>query len=838
MRKIYLILVFCAISIILRAQTSAFPEKIIESQRTHLSIKIDGILNETDWAIAKETAGFIQRSPVPGAPASVESNVRILYDDIAIYVGAYLKDTSNLISRQFTQRDALANADWFGMIFCPYQDGINGVGFITTPAGVQFDTKYSSQGEDTGWDAIWESSTKIVDDGWIVELAIPYSALRFPNKEEQKWDINFVRNVNRLQETSFWYPVDRQIAGFLTQTGKLNGIKNIKPPLRLALTPFVAGYLENYNDRDPVNPYSAWGRSFNAGMDVKLGLGDAFTLDMTLIPDFGEAQSDNNILNLSPFEVRFDENRQFFTEGTELFNKADLFYSRRAGGRPLHSASDFLLSGESIIEEPGQVQLYNATKISGRTDKGTGLGFFNAVSRKTEAVVRNVNGEDRLVQTSPLSNYNVSVIDQNLKNNSFISLINTNVLRKGADYDANVTGMVFDFKDKKQSYSINGNAKLSQKFFESHDRYAEHISNLPFILDTEKDRLMSDGIDKNLEGHAYGIGIDKISGKVTGTLNYNAESHTFDINDLGFQRVANSHDFAARLRYSHFEPFGKFNAMGAGMNLRYSRIFNPNLYSDHGANVYWWGELKNFWSFETWVYAQPFNELDFYETRTLERYLKKPRFGMMGFQLSSDRRKRFIFEVFGGAGSSFEFYDSDWGNIGFNVDLNVSDRLKFNINSRKEYDNNDVGFISNSGLNDENIIMGMRDVSTWNHRFTTSFIFTKNMNLNLRLRHYWSSVEYNRFQELTQDGLLTSTDYDAQHDFSLNYWNIDMVYQWRFAPGSDLFVIWKNAISDFTDDPNSIEYQYLNSLSRLNEFPMNNSLSMKLVYYLDYARIM
>ena len=836
MKHIHLILFFCLASLNLNAQTEAFPDKIIKSQRTQQTIKIDGKLDEADWAIAETSSGFAQRSPDPGAPASVSSTVQVLYDDRAVYLGAYLKDTSELISRQLTERDGLSNADWFGMIFCPYQDGINGVGFITTPAGVQFDTKYSSQGEDTGWDAIWESATRIVDDGWIVELAIPYSALRFPNTPSQNWDINFVRNVNRLQEVSFWYPVDREIAGFLTQTGKLEGISNIKPPLRLALTPFVAGYLQNYNDRDPVDPYSVWGRSFNAGMDVKLGLGDAFTLDMTLIPDFGEAQSDNNVLNLSPFEVRFDENRQFFTEGTELFNKANLFYSRRAGGSPLHSASSYLLAGEEIVDEPSQVQLYNATKISGRTDKGTGIGFFNAVSKKSEATVRNVLGEERRVQTSPLTNFNVSVIDQNLKNNSYISLINTNVLRKGDDYDANVTGMEFDFKNKKQSYSIVGNAKLSQKFFANHDRYRDHVSGLAFILDSEKDRLVEDGIDKNLEGHAYGIGINKISGKVTANLSYDAESHTFDINDLGFQRVANSHDFAARLRYSHFEPFGKFNAMGAGMNLRYSRIYNPNLYSDHGANIFWWGDLKNFWSFETWIYAQPFNELDFYETRTLDRYLKKPRFGMMGFELSSDRRKRFIFQVFGGAGSAFEFIDSDWGNIGFNIDLNVSDRLKFNINSRKEYDNNDVGFISYSGINNENIIMGVRDVSTWNHRFNTSFIFTKNMNLNLRLRHYWSSVAYNRFQDLTEDGLLTNTDYEAQHDFSLNFWNIDMIYQWRFAPGSDLFVIWKNSISDFTTDPNSIEYKYLTSLSRLSEFPMNNSLSMKLVYYLDYER--
>lgn len=152
-------------------------------------------------------------------------------------------------------------------------------------------------------------------------------------------------------------------------------------------------------------------------MDVKYGISDAFTLDMTLIPDFGQAQSDNKVLNLSPFEVQFNENRQFFTEGTELFNKGGLFYSRRIGGTPLNygKAYNNLQDGEEVVENPLAPQLYNATKISGRTAKGLGIGFFNATSGRTVATIRNSEGIERQVETDPLTNFNVLVFDQNLK---------------------------------------------------------------------------------------------------------------------------------------------------------------------------------------------------------------------------------------------------------------------------------------------------------------------------------------------------------------------------------------------------------------------------------------
>lgn len=160
---------------------------------------------------------------------------------------------------------------------------------------------------------------------------------------------------------------------------------------------------------------------------------------------------------MTPFEVRFDENRQFFTEGTELFNKGNIFYSRQIGGTPLHygRAYESLLPGEKVINNPQKGKIINATKISGRTPSGLGLGLFNATSLKSYATVQSENGLERSVETDPLTNYNIFVLDWNLKNNSYFSFINTTVYRFGKDYDANVSAMEFDFRTKDNPYSVS-----------------------------------------------------------------------------------------------------------------------------------------------------------------------------------------------------------------------------------------------------------------------------------------------------------------------------------------------------------------------------------------------
>ncbi|MEO1652350.1 MAG: DUF5916 domain-containing protein, partial [Bacteroidota bacterium] len=400
---------------------------------------LDGKLDDDVWSQHANffKGHFIQTSPDNGAKSSQETEIHIIYNDQSIFIGAkLLYSRPDSVLQQFGPRDSRGlNTDAFAVSFDTYNKKQNAFMFMVSAAGVQTDVYITGNSEDENWNAVWKSKVHIGEEGWEVEMEIPYSAIRFPKQPEQTWGINFTRIIRRTRETTYWNPVDASVDGFVNQFGTLTGLKNIQPPPRLSFTPYISAYATV----DGVN--NASGGSFNGGMDIKYGISEGFTLDMSLIPDFGQVRSDNVVLNLSPFEVRFSENRPFFTEGVELFNKGGLFYSRRVG---TSFGSLELGENEELLEGVSEAPLLNATKLSGRTRNGLGIGVFNAVTNRTLARVRNTEtGEERDVQVDPVTNFNVLVFDQDLKNNSSIGIINTNVTRFGPNsYDANVTGMI------------------------------------------------------------------------------------------------------------------------------------------------------------------------------------------------------------------------------------------------------------------------------------------------------------------------------------------------------------------------------------------------------------
>ncbi|MFM8449394.1 MAG: DUF5916 domain-containing protein [Haliscomenobacter sp.] len=811
-----LFLFFCTS---LWSQPPAPQKKQLQAIRISTPIDIDGTLSEDAWQTALPATDFTTLEPNPGLPASQRTEVRVLYDNTGIYVGAFCHDTDPAgIKKELSERDETRNTDWFGLFFDPYLSGINALGFLVTPTGVQGDFKFTQNGDDGTWDAVWESAARITEDGWIAEIKIPFSALRFPEEEVQTWHVNFARDLRRSQELSFWNPIDPAVAGMVNQSGILTGITGIRAPFRLQATPFMVTYGQQYSNRNAPSE-NAFGQSFNGGMDIKYGINDAFTLDMTLVPDFGEVQSDNQVLNLSPFEVRFDENRQFFTEGAEIFNKGGLFYSRRIGGRPLNygAASQQLQAGEKIVENPLQSQLINATKVSGRYANGLGLGFFNATAARMNARIERPDGSIREVETNPLTNYNVFVLDQNLKNNSYVTFINTTVLRDGSAYDANVTGTLFDIRNKSNQYQVSGGAILSQKYHPGQT-----------------------GL-----GHSYNLTAGKIGGRLNFSTTYNVESDTYDPTDLGFLLSNNERSVQLQGNYQFFKPFWKFNRANIGMNYEYVRLYNPDVFTQFSNNLWAWGQFKNFWNIEMWYYGEPVGSYDYFEPRTPGRYLRTPEVNGSGFDLSTDARKRLQLSV---EGRYIDINEPGRRNVVFGVAprFRVNDRLNFRwqFNRTDRYKN--VGFVNkvtdyepdpNGGSPREvtQIIMGYRNLQTLENILNINYTFNARMTLSLRTRHNWSKVHYLQFNSLQNDGSLAATDYDTNHDANFNAFNVDMVYRWRFAPGSDLFFIWKNAILGVADE---VAANYSDNLSTLFGNAQQNTFSLKVIYFLDYARMM
>ena len=806
MRKgIFLLVVFLGILNTSKALNNE--KRTLEIKRTSESIKIDGILNDKAWGSATAAKDFYQYEPYNGIKPSLPSEVKILYDDQAIYFGAVLYDTSpDSIIKDLGVRDEFSdmNSDLFSIFISTFNDGVNAVEFMVSASGVQSDGKHNGNHGDSNWDGVWESEVKITEIGWIVEIKIPYSALRFSKNEDQIWGIHFFRHIRRYREWSTWNYVDNTVEGFVNQMGEVTGIKDIEPPLRLSVTPYVSAYLENDADENK------WNNDFNAGMDLKWGINQSFTLDMILIPDFGQVQSDDEILNLSPFEVKYDEKRPFFTEGTELFNKANIFYSRRIGSSPKNSddAEDDLGTNEVIDKNPAETQLINATKISGRTDSGLGVGFLNAMTGDAYAEIRDtITGDKRKFQTQGFTNYNMFVLDQTLKNNSYISLANTNVMYTEEQYTANVTGSELKLMNKENSLELFAYGAVSQAY-----------------------------TDDNDFGHKYFLKFSKIRGNFLFEIEHITESDTYDPNDMGFIRNNNESSWEAEFAYNIKEPFWKVLNWNNEISIRYQSLYKPRKYADFEVNFRTNTTFaKQYVHTGLFAEVKPFDRYDYFEPRVDGYKYSMPKVMIGNWWISTDYRKMFAIDYniggwkeFGGDQSGY------WTGIGPRVRFSDKWLLTYRLNLNMRFNN--YGHVDDYVENNDTIIdFGRRDQRTIENRLNTKYIFNNKISLSLRARHYWSRVEYSDFYRLQDDGTLGDPiDYDTygeDENYNYNAFTIDLQYLWRFAPGSEMSIVWKNGI--FTDD-NEIINGFWDNLGNTFESSQINSISLKILYYLDY----
>ena len=441
--------------ICLFASPAITQDKVLYASRTTEDLVVDGFMNEDSWKNARIATDFLEQSPTEGLAPIYKTEVRILFDDNNIYILGYCFDAHpDSILTQLGERDDRLNADQFTVKFDTYNKMIDAFTFSVTASGVQSDSRVS----DSKFNAVWESAVQVVEDGWIAEIKIPYYSLRFPKSDEQVWRVNFERQVRRVRKQLQWSLVPRDVETKLNYWGILRGLDNIKDPLRLSLSPYVSSFVEFGDDASSLG--------YGYGADLKLGLNESYTLDMTLLPDFSQVRSDNIVKNLGAFEVVFDEQRPFFQEGVELFNLGDLFYSRRIGGVPERFNDAFSAAGseEQIVDNPITSKLINVTKVSGRNSKGLGVGVMNAITDKTYATIENsLFGTSREVETNPLVNYSIVSFDQNLKNNSSVYLINLNTTRAGEYIDANVTAAGFNLITKNSAFAFEGNVKVSQR---------------------------------------------------------------------------------------------------------------------------------------------------------------------------------------------------------------------------------------------------------------------------------------------------------------------------------------------------------------------------------------
>jgi len=776
--------------------------------------RIDGYLDDESWKDVTPVSKFYQYLPIEGSEPQQKTEVRIAYDNSAIYVGAMMYDSApDSILKELSARDALddVNSDYFRIAIDPYNKNLDAWFFGVYASGVQFDYKES----DNTYDGVWESSVRITEEGWIAEMRIPFSAFRFPKDSEQQWTMQLNRYIRRSREFIQWAKTPGKANNPLNYWGKLTGINDIKAPLRLSLTPYFSTYLENapvYNSSGSVTYGNSF--SYNIGADIKYGIDERFTIDMTLFPDFGQVQSDNKVKNLSYQEVTYAENRSFFKESVELFDKDNLFYSRRIGKTPdgYYSAASNLNEGEELAENPSSVKLLHAIKLSGRTDGGLGVGVFNAVTDNTYAVARDSAGNERRFLTEPLTNYNVMVFDQQLKNNSEVYFINTNVIREGGFTDANVSGTGFSLSNSKNTFAVEGSGSLSQRF-----------TTLP---------EGTNGTANDLIGYKYSL----VARKLGGTFNYAVARTAYDdkyyTSDLGYQAINNKVVYEFYVAHNVTQPWKFLRNSYNNTGYTYAHHFESGKPVVNDIYVNLFGTFMNYLSAFAGFGFTPGPYYDYFEPRVEGRYQKGMQYFYFYTGLSSDYRKRVALDLNLNLSNFTDRFVSEGYNLSWKLRFRANDKLTLRWNFTYSFDPYNLGFVDIDPQ--DNIIYGLRYRNTYINQVTVSYIFRNDMYISLNARHYWSTAEYRKYLTLLQNGELEDNYvYSVNNNFNYNAFNIDFLYSWEFAPGSNLSIVYKNAIEN--DMTNIISFPgYGENLKGVLNDPQTNSVSVKVLYYLDY----
>lgn len=800
--------------------------KKLNATRVDSPPKIDGLLDDAAWSNIPIAKDFVMMRPNNGEaePNTHKTEVKIVYDDSAIYISALMHTPdASKTPAEFTNRDNFGNSDFFMVMINPNDDGQNPTMFIVTASGVQIDSKVSNgNNEDYNWSAVWESSIKINDTDWVAEMKIPYRALRFANESVQSWGMNFHREIRNLNARYTWNHINNQQGSWTQYDGLIEDFKNITPPTRLSFYPYASTTVTSFDGTTDFD--------WSVGMDVKYGITENFTLDATLIPDFGQTAFDNVTLNLGPFEQQFSEQRQFFTEGTELFTKGRLFYSRRIGGNPIDQFADernlidedVFTNGKKVNEEITDypdVKMLNAIKISGRTKKGLGIGFFNAITDKTEATITKteqvINGTETISNvstyktvTSPLTNYNIMVLDQQFNQNSSVTLINTNVTRDGRYRDANATGLLWHVEDKGSNYNIDGSFKMTN---------------------------ISDDVENPDTGYSFDTSVGKQSGNWRGEVGYNFENKDFNPNDLGILFRNNRQRIYGFLGYRLLKPKGMFNNYGVNFYYNINFLHNPGTYTGANGGLSFWSQTKKRFGFGGNLNFSTETK-DFFEPRqgtTSGIFFNSPQRLNVNHWGSSDYRKKLAFDY-------SWYYTFFKNNPKEGYGFRISPRYRFNnqfsliYGFRYNKTNNDQGYVTT--LDNDDIIFGQRDRSSYNNSVSGKYSFSTKSSLSLTFRHNWSKVPYqNQFYKLnTNNGLLEANAYSDNHDVNFNSWNLDLNYVWQFAPGSQLIAFYRNSISNFNEHAHQGFFKNLDSL-----FDESNrhTFSVRLVYFIDYNNL-
>jgi len=737
------------------------PKRSLEARRTTGPIGVDGHLDEADWAAAPPSGDWTQRYPKPGAKPSLPTEVRVLYDAEALYVGVTCHDPEpDKIDRRMARRDRELPVDAVQFELDTQRQGRESYYFRLSAAGTRIDAFcFNEFNLNYSWDANWEGKAATFEGGWCAEFRIPFSELRFSDGEEVQFGFQVQRDIGRLQEWNQWQynPANsnRRVSAF----GLLTGLKGVKPGRRLEFTPFAVSKMRTHTRE----AYFGRGLSFDAGFDFRYALGTNFTLNGTVNPDFGQVEADRIVLNLSTYETFYPEKRPFFLEGFQIFSPPEIgniiyLHTRRIGAPP---PEPWPSDGTVATSSPEQTTILGAAKVTGTTDSGLTFGAFAALTQAEYADLRDEDGTASQLRLVPQTLYSVLRVTQAVGPGSTVGLLATDVDRQGGR-DALVTALTWDLK-----------------FRENRDQFTGSVAR----------SLVDDPAARSWTGFGGEVQYShKPAARWTLTASYRAYDPDFRLNDLGYLRRNDYRQSTVSVQYNHEAATARFLNWNAHGNLFAARNFDGTLLS-RGLNYNVSGTLKNYWSIYTGGELDG-SAYDDRETRGGPLFQRKPT-PYLWWGIESDNRK----PVYG------EFYNdvwttrNGWGwDAGFNFVIQASDRLSFTPSISYNTYGGDLRWVdtrsgAGPGGADQYVFADLR-LKEAGLSGRASYLFTPDMTLDLYFQLFDATGHYGGFQEMLAADRFRPAAYAGNPDFHDLGLAVNLVYRWEFRPGGTLYAVY------------------------------------------------
>lgn len=853
----------------------------IQATRTDQPIRIDGILSEAIWQTAVPVPTLVQDEPNEGGAPSQPSDIWVVYDTKALYMGGRLYDsTPDSIVARLDRRDSDMDSDILLIGLDPYHDRRSGYYFGLSAAGAIYDgVIYNDTWTDDSWDGVWEGAVKRDEKGWYLEMRIPFSQLRFKKSSSYVWGVNIYRRIQRHNEEDWVVITPRKESGLASRFVDLVGIENIDAERKMELLPYFRTKAE-YLAVDPADPFNDGSRYFaGAGADLKIGVGNNLTVDGTLNPDFGQVEVDPAVINLSDVETYYNEKRPFFMEGSKTFDfgyggstnywninfsTPDFFYSRRIGRAPQRDLSDY-----DYTDTPEGSCILGAGKLTGKIGDNWNIGLLNALTAREFAKV-NVDGEDSKVEAEPLTNYTVFRTQKEFKDGrQGLGILTTMTKRffddqSIADYlneQALVVGVDgWTFLDTGKTWVIAGWGGLSnlsgtQTCITSIQTNSRHYFQQPGASHFEVDSTAI-----SLTGYATRINLNKEKGRLIFNSAFGVISPGFDVNDLGYSSSTDIINYHIGSGYKWTEPTKTFRYFDIEFAIARSMDCAGHTLSNSIMNFGYY-QFLNYYSIN-WGNGYFFETYDNRLTRGGPLTISPT--GVWGYiNFSSDSRKKFIYGLY------FEASGSDTGSVNRYLEIplewKIADNLTFEIEPELSLNHSYAHWVDDYDDIYATVTYGKRyvfaemDQTTLSASLRLDWTFTPRISLQFYAQPLYATGDYKNYKELARpksyefleygengstievsdpdniyvdpDGSGPAAEISIDNpDFNYYSFRSSTVLRWEFHPGSAVYLVWTHNRSD---GDNNADFNFSRSVSRLGRIEPDNIFMVKATYWFN-----